>query len=147
MTDQAQTLAQATFEAMYPKDHKARELGIEITDIAPGYAKAVMRVRKSMLNGHGNTHGGTTFALADTAFAYACNTYNKVTVASGCDITYSGPSFEDDILTAEARETLLMGRSGIYDVTVTRQDGTVVALFRGRSRTIKGEVIPTGKEE
>ena len=142
MTDrQAQELAQATLDAMFPNDHKAQELGIEITDIAPGYAKGVMTVQKSMLNGHGSTHGGTTFALADTVFAYACNTYNKVTVASGCDITYSGPSFEGDVLTAEAKETILMGRSGIYDVTVSKQDGTVVALFRGRSRTIAGEVI------
>ncbi|SCA55499.1 phenylacetate pathway hotdog-fold thioesterase [Candidatus Terasakiella magnetica] len=136
-----QELAQATFETMFANDHKAQEMGIKVTEIAPGYAKGEMTVTKSMLNGHGTTHGGSTFALADTIFAYACNTYNKVTVASGCDITYSGPSYEGDVLTAKARETILMGRSGIYDVTVTKQDGTVVALFRGRSRTISGEVI------
>ncbi len=136
-----QELAEATRDAMFKNDHKAQELGITINEIAPGYAKGTMWVQKWMLNGHGTTHGGTTFALADTVFAYACNSYNKVTVASGCDITYSGPSHDGDLLTAEAKETILMGRSGIYDVTVTKQDGSVVALFRGRSRTISGEVI------
>ncbi|MDV7339530.1 hydroxyphenylacetyl-CoA thioesterase PaaI [Terasakiella sp. A23] len=136
-----QQLAEATHAAMYENDFKAQELGIEIVEIKPGYARATMTVKKSMLNGHGATHGGSTFSLADTTFAYACNTYNKVTVASGCDITFSAPSHEGDVLTAEAKETLLMGRSGIYDVTITRQDGEVVALFRGRSRTISGEVI------
>ncbi|NVK19415.1 MAG: hydroxyphenylacetyl-CoA thioesterase PaaI [Methylocystaceae bacterium] len=139
MTDQE--LATKTKEAMFKNDFKAHEMGIEITDIKPGYARATMLVKKSMLNGHGSTHGGTTFSLADTAFAYACNSHNKVTVAAGCDITFSAPSFEGDILTAEAKETLLNGRSGIYDVIITRGDGEVVALFRGRSRTIKGEVI------
>lgn len=136
-----QQMAQRTRDAMYENDFKLHEMGIQITEIAPGYAKATMTVTKSMLNGHGMTHGGSTFSLADTAFAYACNTYNKTTVASGCDITFSAPSKEGDVLTAVAKETILMGRSGIYDVTVTRQDGQVVALFRGRSRTISGEVI------
>lgn len=136
-----QELAVATKEAMFKNDFKAQELGIDIVEIKPGYARATMTVTKSMLNGHGSTHGGTTFSLADTAFAYACNTHNKVTVAAGCDITFSAPSYEGDTLTAEAKETLLNGRSGIYDVTITRGDGEVVALFRGRSRTIKGEVI------
>ncbi|WP_135079681.1 hydroxyphenylacetyl-CoA thioesterase PaaI [Terasakiella sp. SH-1] len=137
MTD----LAQQTKDAMFATDEMAQAMGIEIIEVAPGYAKGTMTVRKNMLNGFHMTHGGATFALADTIFAYACNTYNKVTVASGCDITYSGPSYEGDVLTAEAKETILMGRSGIYDVTVTKQDGTVVALFRGRSRTISGEII------
>ncbi len=147
MTDLMQKYAQAAVDVMYPDDHMAQAMGVEIVKIAPGYAKATMVVRKDMLNGHGMTHGGATFALADTCFAYACNTYNKVTVASGCDITYSAPSHEGDVLCAEAKETILMGRSGIYDITITKQDGTIVALFRGRSRTIKGELLPTTKED
>jgi len=134
-------LAQATLDALYQTDHNAHHMGIEITQISPGSATATMTVTKNMLNGHGMTHGGATFSLADTAFAYACNAYNKKTVAAGCDITYSGPSYEGDVLTAIAKETILMGRSGIYDVTITRQTGEVVGLFRGRSRTISGEVI------
>ncbi|WP_417831447.1 hydroxyphenylacetyl-CoA thioesterase PaaI [Terasakiella sp.] len=146
MTETAQKWAQASVDVMYPNDHMAQSMEIKITEIAPGYAKATMTVRKDMLNGHAMTHGGATFALADTAFAYACNTYNKVTVASGCDITYSAPSHEGDILTAVAKETILMGRSGIYDITITKQDGTIVALFRGRSRTISGQLIPDTEE-
>lgn len=134
-------LAQATLDAMYLNDHNAHHMGIVVTDIAPGSATATMTVTKEMLNGHGMTHGGATFSLADTAFAYACNAYNKNTVASGCDITYSGPSHEGDVLTAVASETILMGRSGIYDVTITKQDGSIVGLFRGRSRTISGELV------
>lgn len=142
MINQSQKFAQAALDIMYPNDQMAQAMGIEIIDIAQGYAKGTMTVRKDMLNGYAMTHGGATFALADTLFAYACNTYNKRTVASGCDITYSGPSFEGDVLTAEAKETIRMGRSGIYDITITKQDGSVVALFRGRSRTIAGELIP-----
>jgi len=141
MTRSPQELAQATLDALYQTDHNAHHMGIEITQISPGSATATMTVTKNMLNGHGMTHGGATFSLADTAFAYACNAYNKKTVAAGCDITYSGPSYEGDVLTAIAKETILMGRSGIYDVTITRQTGEVVGLFRGRSRTISGEVI------
>jgi acyl-CoA thioesterase len=141
MTRTAQDLAQATCEAMFKNDYMAQHMGIKITQIAPGFATGTMTITKEMLNGHGMTHGGATFSLADTVFAYACNTYNKNTVASGCDITYSGPSHEGDVLTAVANETLLMGRSGIYDITISKQDGTVVALFRGRSRTIKGELV------
>lgn len=146
MNKSAQQLAEATRDAMFATDHNAHHMGIEIIEITPGFAKATMSVKKHMLNAHGMTQGGITFSLADTAFAFACNSYNKKTVAAGCDISYSAPSFEGDVLSAQAHETLLMGRSGIYDVTVTRQDGTIVALFRGRSRTIAGTVIPHDKE-
>ncbi|NIB40901.1 hydroxyphenylacetyl-CoA thioesterase PaaI [Pseudomaricurvus alkylphenolicus] len=134
-------LAQACAEAMYERDIAARELGIGITAVGPGAAELTMRVRQDMLNGHGMCHGGFIFALADTAFAYACNSRNNNTVAQGCSIDYVAPGLPDALLTATAEERNQAGRTGVYDVTVTDDKGQVIALFRGKSYRIKGEVL------
>jgi len=110
--------------------------------VGPGFATLSMIVRDDMLNGHKTCHGGFIFALADSAFAFGCNAYNKVTVAQGCEITYLAPGRAGDRLTAECREQALAGRSGVYDVSITNQDGTAIALFRGKSRRIQGEIVP-----
>ena len=126
--------------AMFDRDTASKSLGIELLEAADGRATVRMRVTGEMVNGHALTHGGYVFLLADTAFACACNSRGPVTVAAGADITFLRPTTAGDILTAYAVERVTNGRSGIYDVTVTR-DGEVVAEFRGRSRTI-GEGRP-----
>ncbi|KAF0224268.1 MAG: hypothetical protein FD176_1204 [Rhodospirillaceae bacterium] len=145
MTDAAkrQKIAHLVLDHMYPKDHNAHAMGITIDEIRPGYARASMVVRREMLNGHGSLHGGMSYALADTAFAYACNSYNTNAVAAGCSIVYPAAGREGDKLTAEAVETHLTGRNGVYDVTVSNQDGDVIALFRGQSRMVSGTVVPS----
>ena len=136
-----QTLAEATVQAMYPRDNASQGLGMKILDIAPGRARMSMLVRSDMLNGHATCHGGFIFALADSCFAFACNSRNLNTVASGCSIEYVAPALRNDVLTAEAQERSLSGRTGVYDITVNNQDGKLIALFRGKSYRIKGEVI------
>lgn len=145
MHQDAQKLAEACREVMYRDDHTARGLGIAIERVGPGYALARMQVRQDMVNSHNICHGGMTFALADTTFAYACNACNIITVASGCTIDYLAPAYLDDILTAEAVERSQSGRTGVFDVTVSRQNGEVVALFRGRSHRLRGPVIPAAE--
>ena len=140
-----QALAQATADAMYARDRATQGLGMQVVAVAPGSAKMTMTVRQDMLNGHETCHGGFIYALADSAFAFACNSRNQNTVASGCAIDYLAPGFEGDVLFAEAVELALSGRTGVYDVTVTNQDGKRVALFRGKSHQIKGEVIAIPK--
>jgi acyl-CoA thioesterase len=120
---------------MFDRDEASRALGIALMSAADGAAEVRMTVTAAMVNGHGMTHGGYVFLLADTAFACACNTHGPVTVAAGADVTFLRPSAAGDVLTAYAKERSVHGRSGIYDVTVTR-DGDVIAEFRGRSRTI-----------
>jgi len=137
----AQALAEATAEAMYARDAASQSLGMEIVGMGPGYAKLRMKVRPDMLNGHQTCHGGFIFALADSAFAFSCNSFNLNAVAAGCSIEYLAPGRVNDVLTAEAQMQAQAGRSGVYDVTVTNQDGTRIALFRGKSHQIKGEVI------
>jgi acyl-CoA thioesterase len=132
----ADEVARRCAERMYADDAASRRLGIRISDIAAGCATAAMTVRPEMLNGHGICHGGCVFTLADTAFAFACNTYDDVTVAAGADITFLEPVPADAVLTARATERARRGRSGLYDVTVCTADGTVVAEFRGRSRSL-----------
>jgi acyl-CoA thioesterase len=122
--------------AMYAADAASRAAGIEVTDVAPGRATAGMTVRPDMVNGHSTAHGGYVFLLADTAFAFAANTYGMVTVAQACDIIFLEPCHLHDRLVATAVERHRSGRTGIYDVTVRRgEDGPVVAEFRGRGRT------------
>ncbi|MEU8300739.1 hydroxyphenylacetyl-CoA thioesterase PaaI [Micromonospora sp. NPDC048909] len=121
---------------MFDADLASRGLGIELVEAADGAAVARMRVTGTMLNGHAIAHGGFVFLLADTAFALACNSRGPVTVAAGGEISFIRPVRADDVLTARATERTRYGRSGIYDVTVTRDDGEVVAEFRGRSRTL-----------
>ena len=120
---------------MFDRDTASKSLGIELLEAGNGQATAQMRVTAEMVNGHGTTHGGFVFLLADTAFACACNSHGPVTVAAGADISFLAPTREGALLTAYAQERVTKGRSGIYDVTVTC-DGDVVAEFRGRSRQI-----------
>ena len=136
-----QALAEATVQAMYPRDNASQALGMKILEIAPGRARMSMLVRSDMLNGHATCHGGFIFALADSSFAFACNSRNLNTVASGCSIEYVAPALRNDMLIAEAQERSLAGRTGVYDITVSNQDGKTIALFRGKSYRIRGEVI------
>jgi len=130
-------IAQRCGEVMWADDQASRALGMELVEVTPGRAVLRMQVRPDMANGHGIAHGGFTFTLADSAFAFACNSHNRRTVAQGCDIAFLAPVHAGDLLEAEAMERWRRGRNGIYDVTV-RRDGHVVAEFRGRSREIGG---------
>jgi acyl-CoA thioesterase len=129
----ADELAAAVGEAMYARDRASQALGMALDEVRPGFARLRVAVRADMLNGHGTCHGGIVFALADSAFAFACNSRGVVTVASGCTIEFLAPVREGDELVAEAQERSLEGRNGVYDVDVRRQDGRLVATFRGRS--------------
>ena len=133
-----QERAERSSEAMFKDDHTTKGMGMTIDAVGPGTATLSMLVRKDHLNGHGSCHGGAIFTLADSAFAFACNSRNTITVAQHCSVTFLAPGREGDRLTATAREVSLAGRSGIYDVSVTRQDGVTIAEFRGLSRTIPG---------
>ncbi|MEV6611127.1 hydroxyphenylacetyl-CoA thioesterase PaaI [Kutzneria sp. NPDC051319] len=119
---------------MYDRDHASKALGIVIRQDEPGAATATMTVTEQMLNGHDIAHGGYVFLLADTAFAYACNSYGPVTVAQSGQVTFLRPAVLGDELVARATERDRFGRNGIYDVTVSRADGVVIAEFRGQSR-------------
>jgi acyl-CoA thioesterase len=134
-----QTRAEKSAAAMWATDKASQHLSMRIDTIAPGTATLSMLVTTNMLNGHGICHGGYIFTLADSAFAFACNSYNQLVVAQQNQITYLAPGKADERLTATAVETSKTGRSGIYDVTVKGEDGRVIALFRGLSRTIKGQ--------
>ena len=133
-----QERAERSSEAMLKDDHTTKGMGMSIDAVGPGMAMLSMTVRKDHLNGHGSCHGGAIFTLADSAFAFACNSHNTITVAQHCSVTFLAPGREGDRLTATAREVTLAGRSGVYDVSVTRQDGVTIAEFRGLSRTISG---------
>lgn len=137
-----QERAERSAKAMMAQDVATREMGMTLEHIAPGHAVMVMQVAPHMLNGHRICHGGYIFSLADSAFAFACNSYNQVTVAQQNQITYVTPGQPGEMLTATAQEVSRSGRSGVYDVTVTGEDGRTVALFRGLSRSIKGQNFP-----
>ncbi|MGB4059343.1 MAG: hydroxyphenylacetyl-CoA thioesterase PaaI [Burkholderiaceae bacterium] len=137
----AHALAQEVAQAMWGRDHATQALGMSIVAVAPGSATIAMPVRQDMLNGHGMCHGGFMFTLADSAFAYACNSYNQNTVASACAIDFLAPARQGDVLEAEAVERSRAGRTGVYDITVKVRGGKTVALFRGKSYRIEGEVI------
>jgi len=141
-----QALAEAVGQGMYSIDPATQAMGIVLEMIAPGEARMRMTVRGDMLNGHQTCHGGFLFTFADSAFAFACNARNQTTVAAGCTIDFLAPGFEGDVLTAHAKERSLAGRTGIYDVTITNQEGKALALFRGRSHRIKGQVIGQSAE-
>ena len=138
---EAQALAERVAAGMYERDRASQAMGMQIGAIGPGYAELTMTVRADMLNGHAICHGGFIFTLADSAFAFACNSYNLTTVASGCAIDFVAPAREGDLLTAMARERSVSGRTGVYDIEVTNQRGETVAYFRGKSYRIKGHVI------
>lgn len=140
-TPEAILLAEQTAEAMYRRDSALRLIGIRIKAIRPGYSLMAMSVRPDMTNGHHICHGGYLFTLADTAFAYACNSYNRNTVASACHIDFLTPACEGEELEAECVERSLSGRTGVYDTTIRNHSGQVIALFRGKSYRIAGEVI------
>ncbi len=146
----AQRIAEATRDAMWANDRASKALGMRIVAVGAGTATLAMAVREDMLNGHDLCHGGLIATLADSAFAFACNAYNEVTVASGFDIHLIAGARLGDVLTAEAREVSKSGRTGVYDITVTNQRGDTVAAFRGRSYTMKGkpliEGLPMGKD-
>ncbi|MFG1992260.1 hydroxyphenylacetyl-CoA thioesterase PaaI [Actinoplanes sp. NPDC048988] len=129
-------------ERMFGRDGASRSLGMELEEVGPGRAVVTMTVRDDMVNGYGLLHGGLLATLCDTAFSVACNTYGEMTVAAGFDITILEAGHAGDRLRAHAAERARRGRSGLYDVTVTREDGVVLAEFRGRSRSL-GRPIDT----
>ena len=129
---------------MYEEDTATRHLGIELIEVRPGFARLRMTVRPEFANALGICHGGYIFTLADTAFAYACNSHNQRAVAAGAAIEFLAPGATGSVLTAEAGEQQRSGRTGFYDVRVTDQDGRIIALFRGRSATIKGQFVADG---
>lgn len=139
-----QALARACAQAMWEDDRATQHLDmkLDLEQIGPGTATIQMRIDASMLNGHRTCHGGYMFTLADSAFAFACNTYNQRAVAQHCSVSFLAPAFENDVLTATAREISRSGRSGIYDVVIRNQDGAHIAEFRGHARTIKGTLLP-----
>jgi acyl-CoA thioesterase len=141
MHSDAQALAELAGKTMYERDPASQALGMTLDAIRPGYARMRMRVREDMLNGHGTCHGGFIFMLADSAFAFACNSHNFNTVGAGCTIDYLAPGRAGDVLVAEAVEQALAGKTGVYDVVVTDQDGRKVALFRGKSHRVAGHVV------
>lgn len=137
-----QEIAEASAQAMWNDDSASQRLGMTLDHIAPGQATLSMAITDAMSNGHGNCHGGYIFTLADSAFAFACNSHNQMAVAQHCSITYLIPGRIGDRLTATATEVSRRGRSGIYDIRITNQDGQHVAEFRGHSRTVKGTHLP-----
>lgn len=137
-----QELAEAAAAAMWNDNSASQRLNMTLEQVAPGAARLSMTVTEAMSNGHGNCHGGYIFTLADSTFAFACNSYNQRAVAQHCSVSYLIPVHIGDRLTATAREVSRYGRSGIYDVRITNQDGAQVAEFRGHSRTVKGTHLP-----
>ena len=130
---QSQAIAEATRDRMFDGDAAARLLGMQVSAIGPGTASVTMPVRAGLLNGFGICQGGLIATLADTAFAYACNSFGEVTVASGFDIDLLAPGREGDLLTAHAVMVSQASRTGVYDVDVRNQNGDRIAVFRGRS--------------
>ncbi len=135
-----QAMAELAGKTMFERDPASQALGMLLTEIRPGFARMTMPVRQDMLNGHQTCHGGYIFMLADSAFAFACNSHNLATVGAGCSIEYLAPGRLGDLLSAEAQEHALAGKTGVYDVKVSNQDGRLVALLRGKSHRIGGPV-------
>ena len=137
----AQALAEQVRDAMWAGDHATKMLGMRIVAVGPGTATIAMTVRQDMLNGHAICHGGLITTLADSTFAFACNSYNELTVASGFAIDLIAPGRLGDELTARCTEVSKAGRTGVYDVEVTNQRGERIAVFRGRSYTARGKPV------
>jgi acyl-CoA thioesterase len=135
-----QSVAEASARAMFGQDRASQALGMRVLEVRPGYARLAMKVREDMVNGHQLCHGGLIFTLADSAFAFACNTYDLVTVASAATVEFLLSAHLGDELTAIAEERSRSKRTGIYDVAVSNQRGECVALFRGRSHQLGGSV-------
>ena len=136
-----QRAAERAAEALYRGDAASQQLGMTIESCGPGRATVSMRIRPDMVNGHRICHGGLIFALADSAFAFACNSYGDNTVAAGAAIEFLAPGREGDVLRAIATERWRAGRAGIYEIEVQNQRDEIVALFRGRSHQIAGRLI------
>ncbi len=134
-------MASAVCERMFGQDHASQSLGIEVPAVGPGTATLTMLVRADMCNGFKICHGGLIATLADSAFAFACNSHNEMTVASGFSIDFVAPAYVGNVLTAVAKELALAGRTGVYDVEVRNQHGELIAVFRGKSYRIKGRKI------
>ena len=135
-------LARQAAEVMWAEDNASKWLGMRVEEVRPGYARLSMTVTGNMVNGHQLCHGGLIFTLADSTFAFACNSHNQRAEAAGCSIEFLAPAFFGDTLTAEGVEQTLRGRNGIYDMKVVNQKGETIALFRGKSATIKGTLVP-----
>ena len=136
-----QALAERVRDGMFANDQASKGLVMVIEAVGPGYAKMHMAVREDMLNGFRICHGGFITTLADSAFAFSCNSYNEQTVASGISVDFMAPGRPGDVLTAEAREVHAAGRTGVYDITVTNQSGELIAVMRGKSYRIKGRPV------
>lgn len=139
--EEADNLARRIAETLLQREGTGRAWGITIDEAREGFARIRMTLREDMLNGHGIGHGGMIFALADSAFAYACNSRNENTVAQSANISFLAPAHAGDVLVAEAREISRVGRSGVYQVSVQTAGGRVVAEFTGLSHTIGGAVL------
>ncbi len=136
-----QRLAERAAHGLFERDRASQGLGMRLVAVRPGSARVVMSVRADMLNGHQVCHGGIVFALADSAFAFACNSHNDSTVAAAASIDFLAAAHEGDELTAEAVELWRTRRNGIYEISVVNQRGERIALFRGRSYRIDGQVV------
>ena len=134
-----QAVADQVRDGMFANDSASKSLGMQLLEVAPGAATLQMTVRGDMLNGHESCHGGFIAALADSAFAYACNSYNELTVASGFSVDFMAPARQGDLLTARCSEVSKAGRTGVYDAEIVNQRGERLAVFRGRSYTLKGK--------
>ena len=139
-----QQTAERVCDGLFANDRASKMLGMRIVEIGPGTATLALTVRDDMLNGHGICHGGLIATLADSTFAFACNSYDELTVASGFGIDFIAPGRSGDVLTARCLEVAKSGRTGVYDIEVTNQRGERIAVFRGRSYTIKGTPAVTG---
>ena len=146
MADLAQQTADLVREGMFRNDRASKLLGMQIVEVRPGSATLTMTIRDDMLNGHDICHGGLIATLADSTFAFACNSYNELTVASGFAIDLLAPGRLNDVLTARCTEVSKAGRTGVYDAEVTNQRGERIAVFRGRSYTIKGKPAVSAKD-
>ena len=133
-----QTLAERTAQIIQREDRASRWLGMQLQQVRPGYARLTMRVTADMVNGQKVCHGGLIFSLADSSFGFACNSHNQHALAASCAIDFLAPAALGDELTAEANEAAHVGRTRVYDVRVTNQEGTLIAVFRGKSATVKG---------
>lgn len=138
---EAQALAERVVRTLFDRDRASQALGIEILEVRPGCIRAAMPVRADMVNGHDICHGGYIFTLADSAFAFCCNSFNANTVAAGATIDFLAPAHKGDRLVATAKQLWRSRRTGLYEIEVANQDGAVVALFRGRSHQVKGQIV------
>jgi acyl-CoA thioesterase len=142
MAERAETAAERSARALFANDRASQNLGMALLTVEAGGASVSMTVRSDMTNGHGICHGGIIFALADSAFAFACNSHGPATVAAAVSIDFLTPAKAGDVLTAVAKERWLGGRTGLYDLSVTRADGTLIAHARGRSHRLRSP-LPT----